>query len=222
MDIPDINLLPKKLCKFSKDYLKWRKGQNEFNNDAGDKRFLDCLIGKFGEFKLWEKWPTLLEEPDYAKYTVPRFGADLPALKNDCLLHVKMCSWVEMNYSAGWMVAKGDPITKMEALPGVDGEVNILVFGYVTEPWKIKWAGWCYVNEMFNHDKNICYYNLTRSAFFRERKFGVWPYNDTLLEGRIPGTMQPRKVKIHGIIENKVLHPINELQDILKEIPCPS
>lgn len=216
MDIPNIKLLPKKLCKFSKDYLKWRKGQNQFNNDTGDKRFLDCLIGKFGEYKLWERWPALLEEPDYSKYTVPKFGADLLALKNDCLLHVKMCSWIEMDYSAGWLVAKSDPITKMEEAH----EGNILVFGYVTKPWKISWAGWCFVNEMFDHDNNICYYNLTRSTYFRERKFGIWPKNTTLLEGRIPGTMKPQTIKIHGVIENEVLYPIDELESILKEVPC--
>jgi len=197
MSIPKIEQLPAIVHEFGINYVQWREDQNQSNNDSGKKRVIDAIVGKLGEYELHRKFNSSLAEPDYGEYVKPKFGADLTS-DNNFKLHVKMCSWFEMEHSGGWLISKYDPIVKMKE----DHENNILVFGYVTEPWKTSFSGWCYVNEM--HDGDICYYGPTRVPFLAARKYGIWPKDAVLNEVK----------KVYGVID--ILRPIEELGKLLE------
>lgn len=201
MKIPNLEKLPNLLGKFGTDYYGWRESQNHQNDDKGSKRIIDAIVGKLGEYDLHKKWSDKLQEPDYSKYEVPEFGADLENLSSSVHLHVKMCSWTERDYSAGWLVSRYDPIVQMRT----DHKNNILVFGYATKDWECEWAGWCWVNEMHCLEENYSYYGKPRKSFLEKRKFGVWPEDEMTSSGLC---LKRRGVK-------NILRPIEDLYEVL-------
>ena len=118
-----------------------------------------------------------------------------------------MCSWIERQHSAGWLLALKDPIAKMK----LDHQNNILLFGYVTEIWQVDWAGWCYVNEMHNLEEGYSYLGVPRNRSFADRKYGIWPKDEFTPSGTIVG---------HGMLH--ILRPMEELKELLQGAACPT
>jgi len=201
-----LELLPEVLVTFAFNYLLWREQQNKKNKDEGVDRLFDTLVGKFGEYMLWSLAKALFSEPDYSKYNNPKFDPDLLALLTNYKIHVKMCSWEMKKYCGcdGWLVSRSDPIVDMK----YDHQNNILVFGFVNEFWEVKWAGWCFVNEMYDHKRNICYYRRTYSNKYLNRKWGVWAYAP-------PGGYHKGQ-RIYGVIEDGILRPIEDLLTLVR------
>lgn len=201
--LDSLKSLPEPVAQFAENYIQWRDHQNTRNQDKSPKRLIDACVGKIGEYDLHNRWPLLVTEPDYSRYEIPEFGADLKSLGEPPInLHVKVCSWIEREWSGGWLIAKNDPIVKMD----VHHYNNILVFGYTSDQWELDWCGWCWVNEMYDDEAGFSYYGKPRKDFLAKRKYGIWPEDEMTASGQA--------IKHHGVLA--VLHPIDTLEDVLR------